>query len=817
MAWNLGAIVAKFRVDTTGWKSGHRTVMSDVRTLGKEVTALGVALTGFATATVKEFGSFDKAIREALAVSDVTEEQFRQMSAMAEDMSVQLNKAATETARGFYYLGSAGLSATEQMESFVQVNKMARAVVVDVGEAAEGLVDVTRAFGLEFANATETADLLTKAVISSNQVFHQLRTSLKYIAPIASATNNTLADTAAVLGKMADAGIKGSKAGTAVRFALTALTKPVGELRKALRNISLEIYDVSGQMKPLLQIMDELGIALEGASEQQRNYILVTMFGKRALPGMIALYNEGATAIEAYRDELLNMAGTMDMVVKKQMAAILHQLGRLWRWTKRVARSLGETLVPNIRALVDEFIPLIQNLDAWIDTNRELVVTLMKTGTAIGGISLVLGPAIILIPFFIQSVIKLAGLLLGVVIPLAAIAVSLYSIRAAWNASFGEISLKLPKFIKELGKGLTQTVTQIMWEFSLIPKAISQAFSTQGTLNTVKYFLKLLQQVGIAARMAAAAFVFDFKEVGRLNTELAVLNADMRDLLFGPAIDGSRLVGGIFGSKEERNASYQQYLRDLKTVLGHVSDWTMDSFKLMGKNIEEQFSKDLDAMIATLKAKYPELAELINRLMSAVAGIGITPELPRTPGGATGKTSSLLRETTSEFAQAWKGATEAVIKNFDTLSNAMTDSMGGLVDDWESALTEFLQLSGSFADKLHNLMDNLFNAIYQSFIRTVAKAAAQRMFWEMFGMGFQPPGGAMGVPTSGAMGMPIPASTGPSLGMGGGSIRINNLNTGTPVTYKAASISYEDRDIIINTVTEALETSTVFRQNIRGE
>ncbi|GAG85044.1 unnamed protein product, partial [marine sediment metagenome] len=72
MAWNLGAIVVRFLADTTGWSKGHKLVKADIRALGREITVLGTALTGFATITVKEFGSFDKAMRESTAVSDIT-------------------------------------------------------------------------------------------------------------------------------------------------------------------------------------------------------------------------------------------------------------------------------------------------------------------------------------------------------------------------------------------------------------------------------------------------------------------------------------------------------------------------------------------------------------------------------------------------------------------------------------------------------------------------------------------------------------------------------------------------------------------------
>jgi len=83
MAWNLGAIVVNIVASTKGWTAGYRRVSSDVKMLGTQVGALTAMLSGFAVATVREFGKFDRAIREATAVSTVSEEQFKQMSRMA--------------------------------------------------------------------------------------------------------------------------------------------------------------------------------------------------------------------------------------------------------------------------------------------------------------------------------------------------------------------------------------------------------------------------------------------------------------------------------------------------------------------------------------------------------------------------------------------------------------------------------------------------------------------------------------------------------------------------------------------------------------
>jgi hypothetical protein len=204
-----GNVQAYLKLNTTGWTSGIRGANTSLQSLARTSMKIGVALIADITLITREYGKFDKAIRHATSVSELSQAQFEQMSKMALDASVQWNQAASDTAQAFYYLGSAGLTATEQMQAFNDTIMLSRAMGSDLAMTVEGLVDIVRAFGLEFENTAHIADILTKTVISSNQHFEDLDKALSYVGATAAFTNNTLAETNAMLGIMANAGIKG--------------------------------------------------------------------------------------------------------------------------------------------------------------------------------------------------------------------------------------------------------------------------------------------------------------------------------------------------------------------------------------------------------------------------------------------------------------------------------------------------------------------------------------------------------------------------------------------------------------------------------
>jgi len=289
---NVGEIVGYLRLNTKGWDGKKRNVMADLKVLGREMMYLGTAITGVMTGVVREFGTFDKAIREATAVTaGLTQGEFLQMREMAEDMSIALNKAATETATGFYYLGSAGLSATEQMQSYNTVVKLARALTVDVGEAAEGLVDIMKAFNIEFSRSAEVGNTLTAAITTSNQVFGDLDKALSYVSATASLANNTLEETAAVLGIMANAGIKGSLAGTVFRRAIINMLAPSSAMRDLLHELGVAVFDMTGKSRKFADVFADVSEAIRGTSDEYRGMVFRVLFGVRAIGGMIKVFD----------------------------------------------------------------------------------------------------------------------------------------------------------------------------------------------------------------------------------------------------------------------------------------------------------------------------------------------------------------------------------------------------------------------------------------------------------------------------------------------------------------------------------------------
>ena len=311
-------------------------------------------ITSAALVAMKTYGSFERAMRRATAVSDATERQFRVMSAMAEEQSIRLNVAAINAADAFYYLGSAGLSVTEQMQAFVPVVTLAKAGVISAAEAAENMVDTIKGFRMEFSQTGHVADVMTQAVISSNMNFTQLGQTLELVAGVAHIMNNSLEDTVAVIAHMANVGIKASMAGTSLRRALLNLGAPTTAGSKMLKKWDVAVYDMNGRMKPFIEILGDLNEKLKFASEEQRNMAFRVLFGARAISGQVAVFQTGKKALVEYANSLREAGGATERVAKRQLQAFLEQLGKIWRRIKLITRHVGEMLAPGFLRLAKE-------------------------------------------------------------------------------------------------------------------------------------------------------------------------------------------------------------------------------------------------------------------------------------------------------------------------------------------------------------------------------------------------------------------------------------------------------------------------------
>lgn len=216
---------------------------------------------------------------------------------------------AVEAAEGLVALGMAGLNAQQSIGALTPSLQLAQIGMIDVYESADIMTNVMLGFGMSvdsteasLKSATEVTDVLAAAITNSNSTIKEMSKSLSYVAPIAHAAGANIQETVAALETFHNVGIKGQRAGTSLRRAYVNLLEPTDKVASRLRELEVSLRDSEGGMRSLTDIMTDLkGVGADVAD-------LVTIFGVRAAPAMVAFMNN----LESIRAETKRLTEEVD-------------------------------------------------------------------------------------------------------------------------------------------------------------------------------------------------------------------------------------------------------------------------------------------------------------------------------------------------------------------------------------------------------------------------------------------------------------------------------------------------------------------------
>lgn len=295
--------------------------ISKLASIAKNPVVQGASLIGasFGVAeSVNSFQDFESMMSQVKAISGATGQAFDDLTAKAQEMGATTKFTATESAEAFNYMAMAGWKPQQMIDGISGIMSLAAASGEDLGTTSDIVTDALTAFGLQAGDAGHFADVLAQASANASTNVSMLGESFKYVAPVAGAMNYSVEDTSLALGLMANASIKGSMAGTALKTSLANMAAPTDSMAAAMDKYGISLTDSEGNMKSLRGVIDNLRGSLGGLSETEQTAAASTIFGKEAMAGMLAIinaseedYNKLSTAIGNSKDAAEGMADTM--------------------------------------------------------------------------------------------------------------------------------------------------------------------------------------------------------------------------------------------------------------------------------------------------------------------------------------------------------------------------------------------------------------------------------------------------------------------------------------------------------------------------
>lgn len=501
MAVDVGSAVGYLDLDIQGFLNGLKQAESEAdgksksmsdkvssafTSVGSKLTSVGTTmslgittpLVAAGTAIVKTTSTFDSSMSKVSAISGATGDDLQTLRDKAKEMGASTKFSASEAADAFTYMAMAGWKTEAMLDGIDGIMSLAAADGLDLATTSDIVTDALTAFGLSAADSSHFADVLAKASSSANTNVSLLGESFKYAAPVAGALGYTAEDTAVALGLMANAGIKGSQGGTALRASLSRLIKPTDEVAVAMEAYGISMTEADGSMKPLSGLMDTLREKLGGLSEAEQAQAAAVLFGQEAMSGMLAIINTSSDDYDNLVASINNAEGAASSMADTMINNVGGQFTILKSELEGLMVSFGEAIVPYVTKAIGKISELIEKFQALSPAQKDIIVKIAAVAAVIGPVLVVVGKLATGIKTIINVVktLKTAFSVLNAVmmanpigIIIAAVATLVAAFIYLWNncEGFREFWINLWEGIKNVAVNVWTAVSDFfvnVWE-----------------------------------------------------------------------------------------------------------------------------------------------------------------------------------------------------------------------------------------------------------------------------------------------------------------------------------------------------------------
>lgn len=397
------------KIAATGEKL--KGIGDNISSVGQKFLPVTAAVTGLGAAAVKTAADFDTAMSQVAAVSGATGSDLDALRDKAREMGSKTKFSASEAAEAMNYMAMAGWKTEDMLSGIEGIMNLAAASGEDLATTSDIVTDALTAFGLTAADSGHFADILAAASSNANTNVSMMGETFKYCAPIAGALGFSAEDTAEAIGLMANAGIKSTQAGTALRTIMNNLAGEVKICGSNIGEVTVATTNADGSMRNLSDILADCRSAFSGLTESEKAAAAESLVGKNAMSGFLALMNAGEADITKLSSAIASCDGTAEDMAATMQDNLAGQLTILKSALEELAISFGELLMPALRTIVG----WIQNFVNWLngmdEGTKKVIVTVALLAAAIGPVLIVVGKVISVVGTIMTIVPKIAGVI----------------------------------------------------------------------------------------------------------------------------------------------------------------------------------------------------------------------------------------------------------------------------------------------------------------------------------------------------------------------------------------------------------------------
>lgn len=327
-------------------------------------------------------GEFEASMSNVEALSGASAEELKQLSDMAKELGATTKFTAKESADAMGYMAMAGWDAEQMLSGMPGVLSLAAASGEDLARVSDIVTDSMTAFGLTAADTTRYADVLAATAANANTSVGVMGETFKYAAPVAGALGYSIEDVSTAIGLMANAGIKGSNAGTALRNMFNGLLEGVTLTGDAFGEYTLSAVKADGTMADFSETIDELRGYFDQMTEAERVNNAMTIAGQRGYAGLLSILNASEEDYAKLTASINSSAGAAQRMADIKMDNMVGQLTLLNSASEAVKTTIGEQFTPMLADLYGWGAKVLSEINSFLQQHPGLI----KAATAFIGI-----------------------------------------------------------------------------------------------------------------------------------------------------------------------------------------------------------------------------------------------------------------------------------------------------------------------------------------------------------------------------------------------------------------------------------------------
>lgn len=367
-----------------------------INTISSALSAAGIAaaLKEIAEAyaeCISVAGEFEETMSTVEALSGANVREMESLSGLAKEMGAETKYTAQESAEAMTYMGMAGWGASDMLQGLDGVIQLAAASGEDLAMVSDIVTDNLTAFGMSAAETARFADVLAATATNSNTSVSIMGETFKQSASIAGALGYSIEDVSVAVGLMANSGIKGSIAGTALKNTFNGLLEGAKLTGAGLGEYEFTALKADGTMKTFAETINELRGCFEKMSEAEKVSNAMALAGQRGYNGLLAVINATDKDYESLSQSINECSGAASRMAKIKMDNMNGQLKLAQSAWEGVTIAIGEQFTPEMTKVYKVAADVFSKLKEFIEKHPALVKAVTAfagvTGTAVGGMT----------------------------------------------------------------------------------------------------------------------------------------------------------------------------------------------------------------------------------------------------------------------------------------------------------------------------------------------------------------------------------------------------------------------------------------------